>query len=151
MENEAQCRKLLEKLRASNEVDRRDYERAAATMPALEMKQFFEQQEEQKEDFDRIISEKIEQLSPDGDYEEGSFESLSRKAQTDFEEQIDHEAPEDGGLPLWCEHREQRNFLLYQNLLAEIEEGEIREILMRQKHEIALALEEIKEMKAEKK
>ena len=149
MENEARCRKLLERLRASNEVDRRDYDRAAAAMPALRLKQFFEEQEKQKREFDRIISEKIVKLNPEGDLEEDSFESLSKKAGDDFEEQKDHETAEEGGLSLWCEHREQRNFLLYQKLLAEIEDAEIREMLMHQKHKIALALEELKELKAE--
>lgn len=136
---------LLYKVLAKNFLDGRVYISAAESSKRLLFKNFFRKLAHQKRTFCKRIKYEIEVL-------ENEILLMGGEIQT-YPDWEDHHSPilpvfraEKDGLIKECYRREKQNIEFYINLLSRISIGQIREMLLFQKHSIQLILNEIEAM-----
>lgn len=136
---------LLYKVLAKNFLDGRVYISAAESSKRLLFKNFFRKLAHQKRTFCKRIKYEIEVLENEILLMGGEI-----KTYPDWE---DHHSPilpvfraEKDGLIKECYRREKQNIGFYCNLLSRISIGQVREMLLFQKHSMQLILNEIESM-----
>lgn len=136
---------LLYKVLAKNFLDGRVYISASESSKRLLFKNFFRKLAHQKRTFCKRIKYEIEVL-------ENEILAMGGKIKV-YPDWEDHHSPilpvfrvEKDGLIKECYRREKQNIGFYNNLLSRISLGQIREMLLFQKHSMQLILNEIESM-----
>lgn len=136
---------LLYKVLAKNFLDGRVYSSAAESSKKLLFKNFFRKLAQQKQAFCKRIKYEIDILQ-----EEIKLMGGEVKIQTRWKDDHSPILPvfrsERDGLIKECYRREKQNIGMYNNMLSRISIGQIREMLLFQKHNMQLIINEIESM-----
>lgn len=136
---------LLYKVLAKNFLDARVYINAAENSKKLLFKNFFRKLAHQKKAFCKRIQYEIEVMQ-----EELSMMGVENTPHTKWKDTHSTILPvfrtERDGLIKECYRREKQNIGLYNNMLSRISVGQVREMLLFQRHSLQLIVNEIESM-----